>query len=527
MPAVVSGVDRVSTELMPNVLREGIRMDPKPAPCTMVIFGASGDLTYRKLAPALYSLAQSDRLAEGFAVVGFSRSELSDGEFRNRLRTGIDKFGRTGKTEDAIWDWFGQSLYYVEGNYGGEDGSFERLKQRLEEIRQERGNGGNLLFYLATPPLAYIPIIRALGKAGLVTPYDEQENGWTRIVIEKPFGMDLASALELNQEVLAVFDERQVYRIDHYLGKETVQNILMLRFANVIFEPLWNHKYIDHVQITAAEPIGVEDRGGYYDRSGAMRDMIQNHLLQVMTLVAMEPPVAFDADAVRDEKAKVLRALRRLEGEAIARQVIRAQYGPGSNGGEPVPGYQNEHGVDPESRTETYVALQLFVDNWRWSDVPFFLRSGKRLARHVTEVAITFKRVPHALFQTSAENIESNVLVLRIQPNEGISLRFEAKFPGLGIQLRPVKMDFRYGESFGVESPSAYETLLLDVLRGDGTLFTRGDEVLQAWRLLDPVLKEWARVNHSVRLPQYAAGSWGPAEADQWIEATGRRWRRP
>lgn len=511
-----------------NSLRDELRLPSRPDPCAVVIFGASGDLTYRKLAPALYQLARAERLAREFTLVGFARAALSDAEFRERLRAGMARFAPPADWDEPSWQRFSQGVFYLQGTYDGSGRAYEKLQARLGELQQSRGAGNNALFYIATPPVAYESIIQGLARAGLaraVAPAARALSAWRRLVIEKPFGTDLHSAEALNRELLAVFAEDQVFRIDHYLGKETVQNILMLRFANSIFEPLWNQKFIDHVQITAAESLGTEDRAGYYDSTGALRDMVQNHLLQLLMLVAMEPPVAFDADAVRDEKAKVLRAIRPFQG-LFGSEVVRGQYAEGMIAGAAVPGYHQEKGVQPDSKTETFVALKLFVDNWRWADVPFFLRTGKRLPKQATEIAIVFRRTPHSLFAALSDGAPApNVLVLRIQPNEGISLRFEVKLPGLGVQLRPVKMDFRYGSSFGAASPSAYETLLLDALRGDSTLFTRRDEVEYAWRVLDPLLAVWKR-DHAT-LPTYPAGTWGPAEADALIAATGRTWRCP
>ena len=492
-----------------------------PDPCVMVIFGASGDLTFRKLVPALFQLFRDDRLSPCFALVGYGRQPLSDDDFRARLRDGITRFA-PDRWSDAAWTRFSPNIHYLQGSYDGREGGFDRLRTRLSQMQKECGAGDNAMFYLATPPAAYQPIICGLAEAGL----ERSVHGWRRILVEKPFGSDLASAQELNRALLAVFRERQIFRIDHYLGKETVQNILMLRFANSIFEPLWNQKYIDHVQITAAEAIGAEDRAGYYDATGALRDMVQNHLLQLLMLVAMEPPVELDAESVRDEKAKVLRALRPWRGEFGA-EVVRGQYAAGEIAGEPVVGYRQEKGVPPDSRTETFVALRLFLDNWRWAEVPFFLRTGKRLPKQATEIAIVFKRTPHSLFATSTgqDVPPPNVLVLRIQPNEGIALRFEVKSPGPGVHLQPVVMDFPYDSSLGRHAPTAYETLLLDALRGDGTLFTRRDEVEYAWRALEPLLAVWS--HDASTLGSYPAGAWGPAAADRLIGAGGRAWRCP
>lgn len=505
----------MATPVLDNPLRAGLRIGRTPEPCTMVIFGASGDLTSRKLVPALYNLARERRLPGGFSVVGFARRDWSDDHFRDLLREAVNANSRSGPVDPELWASFAQGIQYHRGSFDEAD-AYTSLAARLAAIDAERGTSGNRVFYLATPPEAYPTIVAQLGAHGLA-----HSNGWTRIIIEKPFGHDLASAQALNTEVLSVFREDQVYRIDHYLGKETVQNILIFRFANGIFEPIWNRSHIDHVQITVAETIGVEDRGGYYDTSGALRDMIQNHLMQLLCLVAMEPPSLYDADAVRDEKVKVLRAVRPLS----VNDTVRGQYGPGSANGLPVRGYREEKGVSPTSQTETYVALKLFIDNWRWAGVPFYLRSGKRLPRRVSEIAIQFKAAPTMIFaDTPLNDLDPNVLAIKIQPDEGISLKFSSKTPGQS-QIRPVTMDFRYGASFGVTSPEAYERLLLDCMLGDGTLFTRRDEVETSWALLTPILQAWAE-GPPQPFPNYEAGSWGPAAADEFIARDGRSWRR-
>jgi glucose-6-phosphate 1-dehydrogenase len=504
-----------------NPLRSGLRIGRTPEPCTMVIFGATGDLTSRKLVPALYNLARERRLPGGFSVVGFARRDWDDAFFRQTLLDGVNANSRSGAAEAALWASFAQGISFHRGNFD-DPAAYATLAERLAELDAERGVGGNRVFYLATPPESYHDIIRHLGEAGLNR---SPAGGWTRIIVEKPFGRDLQSAKELNQELLAIFEEEQVYRIDHYLGKETVQNLLVFRFSNGIFEPIWNRSYVDHVQITVAESIGVEDRGGYYDRSGALRDMIQNHLTQLLTLTAMEPPVAYDADAVRDEKVKVLRAIRPIAPEEVAQFTARGQYGPGSVSGRPIGGYGGERGVEPGSQTETFVALKLFIESWRWAGVPFYLRSGKAMPRRVSEIAIQFKTVPTMLFaDTPMNDIEANVLAIKIQPDEGITLKFGSKVPGQS-QIRPVTMDFRYGTSFGVASPEAYERLLLDCMLGDGTLFTRRDEVEASWSLITPIHQGWA-AGPAQPFPNYEAGSWGPASADELLARDGRAWRR-
>ncbi len=513
----------IQPAMLENPLRAGMTIERTPEPCSVVIFGATGDLTRRKLIPALYNLALERRLPGGLSVVGFARRDWSDAYFREQMREGVNDFSRSGPPDPALWESFANGLTYHRSTFSDEAG-YERLVEHLAHIDEQRGTGGNRLFYLATPPDSYETIIERLGACGLAR---SPSGGWTRIVIEKPFGRDLKTARELNQQLLSVFSENQIYRIDHYLGKETVQNILVFRFANGIFEPVWNQQHIDHIQITVAENIGVGDRGGYYDTSGVLRDMVQNHLLQLLALVAMEPPVAYDANAVRDEKVKVLRSIAPIAPEATPRLTIRGQYGPGALAGQMVGGYRQEKGVDPESQTETYVALKLALESWRWVGVPFYLRSGKSLPKRVSEIAIQFRSVPHLLFQQTAETrIAANVLVMKIQPDEGITLKFNAKVPGQTVQIRPVTMDFRYGASFGFASPEAYERLLLDALLGDGTLFIRRDEVETSWSLITPILEGWQR-EPLASFPNYEAGTWGPSEADDLMARDGRHWRRP
>jgi glucose-6-phosphate 1-dehydrogenase len=507
-----------------NPLRVGLIGERQPEPCAMVIFGASGDLTKRKLVPALYTLAHERLLPQSFAITGVARRDIP---FAELMREGVDRFARKRPADPELWRTFGPGLSYVAGSFD-DPATYRRLREHLQQVDHERGTLGNRIFYISTPPESFAPIITNLGQAGLISATAQP---FTRVIIEKPFGHDLESARALNDTCLSVLREDQIYRIDHYLGKETVQNILMFRFANGIFEPLWNNKYIDHVQLTVAEAIGIEGRGGYYDKAGTLRDMVQNHMFQFMTLMAMEPPVAFEADAVRDEKVKVLRALRDLPLEEIERWTARGQYEAGFDQGQPVPGYRDEKGVSPTSLTETYVALKLWIDNWRWGGVPFYVRAGKRMPKRVSEIAITFKSVPHALFAHAGARLaqEPNVLTLRIQPDEGITLKFLSKVPGPTIEPRPVTMDFRYGTSFGTEPPEAYERLLLDCMLGDGTLFTRGDEVLESWRFCSRVLDGWAEADRrrGTPLPTYEAGSWGPKEAADLLARDGRVWRKP
>ncbi len=504
-----------------NPLREGLRLERTPQPCVMVIFGASGDLTKRKLVPALYRLARAHLLPPGFSVLGISRTEMTNDEFRARMKEAVETFS-DAPSDPSSWESFAGGLYYKSASTRERE-MFHELGPLLEQIDRERGTCCNRVYYLATPPSAFVEIIRGLKDSGL----SRREHGWTRIVIEKPFGHDLESARALNEEVAAAFDEQQVFRIDHYLGKETVQNILVFRFANGIFEPIWNRRYIDHVQITAAESIGVESRAGYYEEAGALRDMVQNHMLQLLALTGMEPPVAFDAEAVRAEKLKVLRAARLLPVDGAMPWAVRGQYGPGWMGGERVPGYREEPGVSPDSRTDTFVALKLGIENWRWAGVPFYIRAGKRLPKRVTEIAIQFKQAPLALFErTPADQLEPNLLAMRIQPDEGIALKFVAKTPGTSMHVRPVTMDFRYATSFGMEQVEAYERLLLDCMLGDPLLFAHWSSVERSWELVMPVLDLW-RTTAPPQFPNYEAGSWGPQQADDLMAADGRAWRRP
>jgi len=489
----------------------------------MGIFGSTGDLTHRKLLPALYNLALETHLPAGFSVVGFARRPYTDEQFREQALESINQYSRQKPVNPQVWESFASGIHYLQSDFHNPAG-YEKLTEMLNKLDHERGTGGNRIFYLSTPPSQYPDIIQNLGAAGL----NKNRKGWTRIIIEKPFGRDLASARELNRQVGKVFREEQVYRIDHYLGKETVQNILVFRFANGIFEPVWNRRYVDHVQITVAENVGLEGRGAYYEEAGAIRDMVQNHVLQLLTLVAMEPPIAFDANPVRDEKVKVLHALQPLTGQDVVTNSIRAQYGPGWVGGHQVTAYTDEPGVSPLSVTETYLVLKVSIDSWRWAGVPFYLRTGKHLPKRVTEIAIQFKQPPLMLFKRSEAHgqVEPNVLTLRIQPDEGISLKFGAKVPGSEMQIRSVNMDFFYGSSFFREQPEAYERLLLDCMLGDSTLFTRRDEVEAAWEFVQSILDQW-KVEPRESILTYESGSWGPQAADEFIWREGRRWRRP
>ena len=504
-----------------NPLRHGRRMNRSPEPCAMVIFGGSGDLTRRKLVPALYNLSRKRMIPGGFTILGISRSPMKDEEYRSRLREWVDKAEEAAPSDPETWEPFSQGIYYLPANFH-DAAMYARLKEVLAAYDTRRGTGGNRIFYLATAPSDYVDIIRNLGSAGMA----REDSGWVRAIIEKPFGRDLASARALNREVSAVFQEDQVYRIDHYLGKETVQNLLVFRFANGIFEPIWNRQYVDHVQITAAENIGVGTRGAYYEEAGALRDMIQNHMMQLLTLVAMEPPPDFAPNSVRDEKAKVLRSIRPCTPEEVDLVAVRGQYGRGFVGGREMPAYREEQGVSPDSTTETFAAIRFTIDNWRWAGVPFYVRTGKNLAKRATEIAILFRRTPHLIFrQAPTDHVESNVLALRIQPDEGITLKFEAKLPGQSMNIRPVSMDFRYGSTFGPHLSSAYERLLLDCMVGDPTLFDRIDSVELAWSLVQPFLDRWSSTDGGP-IPTYASGSWGPAEADALLARENRRWRR-
>lgn len=510
----------LETQTLVNPLREGLPVARSPQPASIVIFGVTGDLTHRKLMPALYNLARERYIPANLSIVGVARRPKKDQEIRDEFRDTMNKYSRTGEVQPVVWESFASSLSYVQTQFDDPAG-YKRLKERLDSIDRERGTQGNRLFYLATPPELYKTIVANLGAADLCN-----SSGWTRIIVEKPFGHDLASAETLDDSLHKVYRENQIYRIDHYLGKETVQNVYVLRFANGIFEPIWNRRYIDHVQITVAESIGIEGRGEYYDNAGAIRDIIQNHMLQLIALTAMEPPATFEPNAVRDEKAKVLRAIRPPQPDLIAQTALRAQYVAGVVDGQPVPAYRNEEEVKPDSMTDTYVALKLEIENWRWAGVPFYVRTGKRLPKRATEIAIQFKLPPLLLFgNRDAVNIEPNVLTINVQPDEGVSLRFESKIPGQDNRMRSVDMDFRYGTSFGIPAPEAYERLLLDAMLGDAMLFTRRDEVEAQWQFIQPILDAW-NASSATQIPTYEAGTWGPEEADEFMKRDGRKWRR-
>jgi glucose-6-phosphate 1-dehydrogenase len=503
----------------PGAAEENYYCECPSDPCAIVMFGASGDLARRKLMPSLYELARRSLLAPRFRLLGFARTEMSNEKFRDTAGESLAK-DATGAKDEKPEDFL-KHLEYMSGDYD-DPAAFKRLSERLEKVDGEYKLGGNRLFYLATPPEVYPRVVHQLNEAGLAK--KKGEKSWTRLIIEKPFGHDRESARELNEKVLSVFDESQVYRIDHYLGKQTVQNLLVFRFGNGIFEPLWNRNYVDHVEITAAESLGVERRAAFYESAGALRDMIQSHMLQLTSLVAMEAPATFDATAVRNEKIKVLQSIRPFTRETIWKSVVRGQYGPGTVNGNAVPGYRQEPGVKPDSATETYVALKLHVDNWRWNGVPFYVRTGKRLGEQTTEITITFRQAPHMAFR--GENPESNLLVLNIQPDEGISLSFGAKTPGSQVHIKPVTMDFRYKEAFGGDGAlDAYATLINDCIRGDATLFDRADSVEAAWALVDPIREAWMTAS-TPPFPNYPAGSEGPRAADDLATSEGRRWSK-
>ncbi len=494
----------------------------KPENHILVIFGASGDLTYRKLIPAVYDLYKQKLLPEKFAVLGVSRTKFSDDKFREKMKDGIKKYSNFKEDEGKLIDDFLKTLsYFTIDTQNPED--FKKLKSHLEKLDGELETKGNTIFYLSTPPNLYGVIPTLLGKVGL----NNSSNGnWKKLIVEKPFGYNLESAIDLNKKLLKYFKEEQIYRIDHYLGKETVQNVLVTRFSNGIFEPLWNRNYVHHVEITSAENIGVENRGGYYESSGALRDMVQNHLLQLTGLIAMEPPSSFDSNSLRNEMVKVFHSLRPYNDETVVKEVIRGQYGSATIRGEKVASYREEKGVDPESRTETYAALKFYIDNWRWGGVPFYIRTGKRLPTRVTEVVIHFKPTPHFLFSQQDLCNSCNQLVIRIQPDEGILLKVGMKVPGQGFEIQNVNMDFHYSDLSNTYLPTAYERLIHDCMIGDSTLYQRGDAVEAAWKFVDPILNSW-KDDHKVPVYGYPAGTWGPEHADDLIEEIGMTWRYP
>lgn len=509
--------------LTTNPLVAGLRVEHTPQPLIMVIFGANGDLAHRKLVPALYQLASAHLLPPHFAIVGMAREDPQHQDYRQDMKGAVER--STGEpVRPDVWDSFSDSLYFIPGEFQ-DPRAYQQLKDKLDSLSAERGTCGNVLYYLATPPEWDASIVEQMDQAGLINPRSH-DAPWTRVIFEKPFGHDLDSARQLNQSIHQHLQEDQIYRIDHYLGKETVQNVMVVRFANGILEPLWNRHYVDNIQITAAESLGVETRAGYYESAGALRDMIQSHLLQVFSLVAMEPPVSWTPKAVHDEKVKVLQATSRIRNDDVPKLTVRGQYGSGWVDGESVPGYRQEPGVSPTSWTDTFAAMKFHVDTWRWAGVPIYLRTGKRLPRRVTEIALTFKRAPQMLFHgVAGQVVDEDVLTMRIQPDEGVSLVLNSKVPGQGFQIQPVHLDFLYGATFSGIVPEAYERLLLDAMLGDSTLFTRTDEVEEGWEIVQGILDVWAETKPD--FPNYAAGSWGPEAATTLIEEDENHWRNP
>jgi glucose-6-phosphate 1-dehydrogenase len=489
--------------------------------CAMAIFGATGDLTKRKLYPALYNLKRENYLPENFAVIGFGRQMMSTEEFRNKVCRDMREFVQ-GDIEESLLDWFIERTYYQGGDFESND-FYETIGQKINDLDERHGTKGNRFFYMATPPSLFAPISQKLSANNLTS---EENGNWRRVIYEKPFGRDLASARHLNAELAKILSEHQIYRIDHYLGKETVQNILVFRFANGIYEPIWNRTHIDSVQITVAEKLGVEERGGYYDTAGALRDMIPNHIFQLITLTAMEPPVSFEADAVRDEQFKILHAIKPFSAEEIKQRAVRGQYSAGEIGGKAINDYRLEKGVATDSKTDTFAALKVEIDNWRWADVPFYIRTGKSLANRHSEIVIQFKRPPFVLFRnTPVERMTANRIVIHIQPDEGITQEFAAKIPGPVINTSRVEMNFNYQDHFGNTPSTGYERLLYDCMTGDATLFQRADMVEESWKIVSPILDAWQNGTNSEDIPKYAAGSWGPKESDELLERDGRKWR--
>jgi len=492
-------------------------------PCIVVIFGATGDLTARKLFPALYNLQREGQLPNHFACVGFARRQKSNEQFRQEMHDAINEFSRVKPIDENLWDTFMNNVFYHSSNFDDEKG-YESLKALLENLDKQLGTAGNRVFYLSTQPSFFPDIIEKLGQHKLIYDTNKTKDKWSRIIIEKPFGHDYNSGVELQQFVIKHLAESQIYRIDHYLGKETVQNLLVFRFANSLFESFWNNHYIDHVQITVGEEIGIGTRGAFFEEAGILRDIVQNHMMQLLSLTAMEPPSSLNGDAIRDEKVKVLQALRPIDLANFSKYIVRGQYAPGFIDGQSVIGYREEGNVNPESSIETFTAMKLYIDNWRWAGVPFYLRAGKRLPKRATEIAVIFKKVPGILFSQGNQKNEHNVLVIRIQPDEGISLKINCKVPGPSSPIQPVKMDFRYGSYFGLTPPEAYERLICDCMLGDGTLFARGDEVLTSWKWITPVLNRWHESKPN-DFPNYQSGTWGPKAADELLAQDNRAWR--
>lgn len=509
--------------LEPNPLQESTRQKKIADPCTIVIFGATGDLTGRKLFPALYNLARDGQLPSHFGCIGFARRPKSNEEFREEMHQDVSEFSRVKPIDEDLWKNFSEQIFYHQSEFH-EDEGYETLHQLLNELDHRLGTKGNRVFYLSTQPSFFPVIIEKLHKHKLLYDVDTVKDRWSRVIIEKPFGHDLQSAIDLQKHISQYLDESQIFRIDHYLGKETVQNLLVFRFTNPIFESIWNNHHIDNIQITVGEEIGIGSRGKFWEEAGMLRDIVQNHMMQLLSLVAMEPPISLKANAIRDEKLKVVEAIRPFPLQELNKHVVRGQYGPGYIEGKEVVGYRQEENVPANSNVETYVALQIYIDNWRWAGVPFFLRAGKRLPKRSTEIAITFKEAPGFLFKSSGKKLDRDILVIRIQPDEGISLKMNCKVPGLATNIQPVKMDFRYGSYFGATPPEAYERLICDCMSGDSTLFARADEVIASWRLFTPVIEEWKKVQPN-DFPNYPSGTWGPLEANKIPEQHGMHWR--
>lgn len=509
----------MSTHIFQNPLIETSSSTKSPEPCVLVIFGATGDLTSRKLIPALYNLARESLLPSHFACVGFARRDKNNEIFREEMLNDINQFSRVKPADKELWKSFSEQLYYHRSEFDNDEG-YESLKTLLNDLDQRLGTKGNRVFYLSVPPSNFPGIVQKLSQHGLIYNADEVKDKWSRIIIEKPFGHDLKSAVDLQSELTKYLDESQIYRIDHYLGKETVQNLLVFRFSNPIFEHTWNNQHIDNVQITVSEEIGIGTRGKFWEEAGMLRDIIQNHMMQLISLVAMEPPSNLSANSIRDEKVKVVESIRPIPLDEMDQRAVRGQYGPGIVNGENVKGYREEDNVNPQSIVETYAAFQLYIDNWRWYGVPFYIRAGKRLPKRATEIAITYKKPPGYLF----EHCEPNVLVLRIQPDEGISLRINCKVPGLSTILTPVNMNFKYHSYFGSTPPEAYERLICDCMAGDSTLFARDDEVIASWRLFTPIIEHWQEMSPT-DFPNYASGTWGPEQADLMLARQHRKWR--
>lgn len=513
-----------ATALLENPLQETSRENKTADPCILVIFGATGDLTGRKLIPALYNLTAEGQLPSQFACVGFARRPKSNEDFRNEMKEAVNKYSRTKPIDENIWKAFADKLFYHRSEFDNDEG-YEKLGQFLTSLDRQLGTKGNRVYYLSTQPSYFPSIIQKLGQHKLLYDAETVKDKWSRVIIEKPFGHDLKSAEDLQRKITQYLDESQIYRIDHYLGKETVQNLLLFRFSNPIFEAIWNSNYIEQVQITVAEELGIGTRGHFFEEAGILRDIVQNHMMQLLSIVAMEPPSQMNATSIRNEKVKVLDSIRPIPAGQENDWIVRGQYGPGYIQGEEVPGYREEKDVPPTSNVETFAALRLYIDNWRWGGVPFYLRAGKRLPKRATEIAITFKRTPTRLLEHTDTRNDPNVLVVRIQPDEGISLKINCKIPGMQAPLQPVKMDFRYGAFFGATPPEAYERLICDCLIGDNTLFARFDEVIASWKIFTPILEYWAKTEPVPPFPNYAAGTWGPLAAEALITRDGHKWR--